>query len=113
MQLLLGPRVVTMGGLVVRGVVGYIARNGFMIATTTTFRELSLVGSGLTERGSGQIRRQTRSEFPHKESPVDTCELVQVKMQKLSPPRMPLPLALSTRMSHIWYHTGRHEQGRE
>ena len=35
-------------------------------------------------------------------------ELVQFKRRKLSPPRM--PLALSTRMSHFWYHTDRHEQ---
>ena len=35
-------------------------------------------------------------------------ELVHVKRRKLSPPRM--PLALSTRMSRIWYHADRREQ---
>ena len=37
-------------------------------------------------------------------------ELVQVKRRKKRPPRM--PLALSTRMSHIQYHTDRHNNGR-
>ena len=37
-----------------------------------------------------------------------TYEVVQAERPKLCQPRM--PLAISTRMSHIWYHTDGHEQ---